>query len=401
MNYLKNFTVTAIASLLLFSNAFLSKADDPEGIFNIWNVGSKEEIFKMAKEQDRLVLVLIGRHSCGICQAVSLSFTNNSQLRKIIDENYVTWFSDRDDPIAKKEVETYTASYDLYTDATGLAKNRWCGILENAGFECYDTKLSLNIPVLCVINPEDPEEDYTVFWKKGSKTVQQLLALITTPDLFSGSSVLNVDSVNSILFFNKAPKWLSGQKLQWYKNKDEVFRLAKEQNKYIFKLVGKSTSPKSKKLLKQLYESSIAQLLIDNYILWYSDDTQETQTLSGDEDVKSLPYISIIYPETPDELLEEKWGIQEDEALEDMLKAYTVSNEKILPNPAKVAIWGNTLFISNQTSNEQITIYSLTGQNVTSFYKNDFTASIDVSKFPKGVLIIRSSAGWSAKVINP
>ena len=598
MSYLKKFTITTISSLLLFSNVFLSKADGEAELFKIWNVGSKEEIFNRAKEQDRFVLVLVGRHTCGICQAVSQSFTNDPQLRNIIDENYVTWFSDRDAPTSIKEVELYTASYDAsfeamseatqyitnakiliekekyattqmnasdivsakatieailsafplkgvkasvkdsvftpaiagdaetpvgtngtYTFTINLTKDfgmsittslltlnitatpfastgdyllhinqaaygtvtadqtnpvaegetvtltispaegyeldeikvynsddadeivtltgendtrtfempdfnvtveatfnlidgmtitpipfpdvdrkRWREILENAGFECNDPNLGINIPILCVINPEDPEEDYTVFWKKGSKTTQQLLSLITTPNLFSGSSNLNVDNSNNILFFTKTPSWLSDQKLQWHENINEVLQLAKEQKKYVFKLVGKSTSPNSKKLLKQLYESPFEQLLTDNYILWYSSDISES---GSQTEAVTLPYISIIDPEKPDELLEENWGVPEAEILEEILKSYTVSNENILPNPTKAAIWDNTLLISNQTSNEQITVYSLTGQSIASVRKNDTSVSIDASKFPKGILIIRSSAGWTSKVLNP
>ena len=355
-------TVLAMSAVLLFSGALFSSA---QVVCRDWNV-YKSEIFKMAKEQDKFIIMLAGHSGCGHCQTYSdiLGFNDNGRIESIekgkdgplkylVDENYITWYS------YSPGGGRYEDNVRVYVDEILASKPPF-------------------LPLIGIINPDEPEKNFAFTSGESSdfeypKTIEKMEKFLAI-DLLSSSD------------------------LEWYKDKDEVFDLAKEQNKYIFKLVGKGTSPNSHAFMKQLNEDLLKQLLEENYILWYSDDFQEINTLSGDE-VKPLPYISIIYPEAPDELLEEEWGTQEDKALENMLKSYLVSNETILAEN-KVSISGNALQISNQTNKEQIYIFTVTGQQVASVPKNDYHVTINTSNFPQGILIIHSSTGWSAKVIN-
>jgi thioredoxin-related protein len=79
--------ITAVvSSLMLFSNVFVLAADDL-----VWPEGTKAEILKLAKEQDRFVLLFVGNYNCPLCQA-SWAYFNQNTLRQIIEDNYNTWF---------------------------------------------------------------------------------------------------------------------------------------------------------------------------------------------------------------------------------------------------------------------------------------------------------------------
>ena len=362
MNNLSCIRVLLI-SIFLCSGAFFSKAQDyTEWVYNNWN-RDKEKVFELAKEQDRYIFLFAGLQGCPYCGRTSTNFGKpDNPLRPIIDADYTPW--------AYKSTTNYIQAFeDEYVKQF---------VIDVIG------KGASKFPFLFVINPDYP--DKYVKWLAGE----------SLPD-----SPNSVERLKDLLTVDL----LASSTLTWYKNKDQVFKLAKEQNKYIFKLVGKGTSPNSQKLIKQLNLSSLKEILGNNYILWYSSDVSEAnfeiEPLAGENEeiIKTLPYIALIYPEEPDYLLEQLWGDQDDDiALEGMLKKYTVSNEKILKNN-KVSFSGNELLISNQTNNERIRVYSLSGQNITTFDKNDFSIRIDASDFPKGVLVINSSAGWSAKVL--
>jgi len=346
MNYLRSFTIAAISSLLMFSSPFYCAAEDL-----VWNEGKKEDIFKEAREQDRFVLILLGTYSCGWCNQVK-NWLNGS-LRKIVDDNYYPWFVFQDSE-THQSISNYTAEYDALLAVIGKAR-----------------------PIILVINPNETDDDFIIFWPPESRNEQTVRQKITPPSLFSYSD------------------------LNWYESRNEVLKAAKEQGKHIFKLVGRATSPNSKKVITQLNESPLKEMLEENYILWQSSDGWEANLdgEAGEEGAKTLPYITIINPDEPDILLEENWGAPDAATLEGMLKKYTVSNDKILTEN-KAFISGNVLHISNQTTNELIRIYSLDGKNITTIHKNDNTVSIDASQLPKGVFIIHSSNGWSSKVLK-
>ena len=350
MNYLKSLTSATIAFILSFSSVFFCTADDI-----IWNEGSKATIYNLAKEQDRFVLMFGGSPGCLYCRNSLINFNTEGDHKIIIEEDYFTWYNDLDKWQNREDIRAWMNEFDA------------ANIAADNGF---------NRPILAVINPDDPDNDYKLYWNSGNRTVSELLNLINSPNL------------------------LSGQTLVWNESRDEVFELAKEQGKKILKLVGKATSPNSKKVMKQLTEEPLKQMLEDNFILWLcSDITELPLTTYAPTPPNTLPYISIINPDEPDDNLNETYGYQDVVALEEMLLPYAVSNE-IVASDNKVFFSGNILQIANRFNNEQIQIYTLTGQRIASIRKNDYSVKINASHFPKGALIVYSSSGWSTKIIN-
>ena len=361
MNCIKSLTVVMISTFLFIYNATFCSAADL-----IWHEIDKEEVFNMAKEQDRFVLLFVGNYpeKCGHCNRAFQYFNNPSGLlRNMIDDNYIAWFVPYYDKVtnAKRNLEQvapYIADYE-YTK--------------------YELGKSTTFPIIAVINPDDPDEDFTSFWSPGTKTEQQYYDFIAAP-----------------------PDLFSGQKLKWYNDKSEVVKLAEEQGKNIFKFIGKPTSPNSKKVLKQLNTDPFKKILEDHYILWFSSDVSEVPvyTYAGETGAVSLPYITILDAENPDQILAMLWGMtaSDGEAMEEMLNTHAVSNEWIASD-IHVTVFGNILQISNRTNNEQIRVFTLNGQLIASIRKNEYTVTIETSNFPKGVLIAHSSTGWSRKVI--
>ena len=368
------FTVFCLLSCLI---PFYSVADDLE-----WNeFVKKEDIFQMAKEKDRYVLLFIGRDhtECVFCWQAFGWF--NTTLRSIVEDNYQTWFvhkhvNDKDnDPVIYASINLYVKDYDAI---------RYNVDLRPPGF---------GVPILCIINPHDPDNDYSYIWRPSTANEREIRGFITPKSL------------------------LSGQKLKWYENLDEALKLADGQGKYLLKFVGQDASPNSHEIMKQLNESPLKEALEKNFILWFSSDVANAklEVDTDDEDVdvdededevitqsevlqRALPYLSILDPKEPNVMLVEEWGYLDGKTLEDIVNTFTVSNV-IVPNDNKVFVSGNVLQISNHTMNEQITIYSLNGQRIASVQKNDFAISIDASAFPKGIIVIQSAAGWNTKVI--
>ena len=199
------------------------------------------------------------------------------------------------------------------------------------------------------------------------------------------------------------PDLFEGQGLTWYEKKDEAIRLAKEQGKNIFKLVGKPTSPNSKKVIKQLSVEPLKQLLEDSYILWFSSDVSEvpSNTLESDTNLIILPYITVFDPKIPDHVLDVTWGTlaANVERLEEILLTHNTVSNGIIALDNNIIVASNIMQISNRNNNEQIQLFTITGQWVANIRKNDFTVHIDVSRFPKGTLIVCSSTGWNSKII--
>ncbi len=296
-------------------------------IVDNWN-RNKEQVFKLADEQDKFVLLLIGPSSCNYCLTTSDIFYNPemSSLKKVIEDNYIPWYSN-----------------------------------STIGLE-YFTGVAVANPRIAIINPEPDVSVASISGLKNADELQQFLTI----DLLTGSE------------------------LKWRKNMGEVVQLAKNQNKYILKFTGRGTSNNSQKVMKLLNTGTLKKLLEDNYILWYSDEVPAT--------VVTLPVISVIYPDYPDIVLDKLNGLQDVIAFENLFEQYTVANDRLFDDN-KVSVFGGVLSISNPTNNELIRIYSPTGQSIATVYKNDYTVRIDASHFPKGILIIHSSAGWNAKIL--
>jgi len=365
MKEFRRITVLTV-SMLLLSIPFISHAQGyDQWVMEKWNK-DKEEVFKLAKEQDRFILLFVGRPTCPFCKNMSTWLCDpDSPYKVYVEENFSTWYSLLDDEDNYEE--------DVYDYIKVFYEER------------QEDKDSRRIPWLFLINPDQEGETIASISRPGD--IEEALKAFLPIDLLSASD------------------------LSWYDDEAQVFELAKAQKKFILKLEGKGTSPNCQKVMQQLNEEPLKPLLEENYILWYDDYNADFLNYCGcysklyagsdtEDEAENgiLPYISVINPNDPDTFLEELWGLQDNETLEEILQAYMVSNEQILPYN-KVFVAGNELLISNPATNEQITVYSLTGQSLTSFIKNDVTLRIDTSHFPKGVLIVRGSTGWSAKVL--
>ena len=368
MNYFKIITVLTINALLLFSFPFSSHAEGYETwVMDNWSK-DKEEAFRMAKEQDKFILLFVGRPTCPTCQLMSELLCNpENPFIEIFEDNFVTlykWYDDEDD---RADVYEYIQEYHEEREAGLVRQIHW----------------------LYIINPDREGESvismYRPYpeWIPDEETMRQFLAI----DL------------------------LDAQTLNWYADEDKVFEIAKEQKKYIFKFVGSGTSPNSQHVMKLLQEEPLKQIMEENYILWYVDDNADDcscdpfslfsgEVLKNEEENNTLPYISIINPDNPYYLLEELWGVQDENSLEELLLKYTVSNGNMLPDNNNVSISDNILRISNQTNTERIQVFTITGQRIASVSKNDYSVTIDASYFPKGILIVHSSTGWSAKILK-
>ena len=77
------------------------------------------------------------------------------------------------------------------------------------------------------------------------------------------------------------------------------------------------------------------------------------------------------------------------------LEEYAMPKVRVFPIPTR-----NTIHIQEETTLGQIDLYSLSGQKLKSFNFNEqLNASIDLSAWPAGTYLLRSSTGWVEKVI--
>jgi len=357
MYRLRSITVLLISVSLLFSNVFFSEAqNNSEWVFDHWNK-DKDNVFKLAKEQDRYVFLFFGLQNCSNCRTISEIFANpENRLSAIVEDDYIPW--------------AYKAN-DIASIQDDTIKKHVNEIVASKGTE-------LRLPFLFVIDPDfsDSYERLLVGsdLPLGPSRITELQKFITV-DLITNSA------------------------LAWYKDKDKVLSLAKEQNKYILKLIGKGTSPNSQKVIKHLNENPLKQTINDNFILWVSSDISEVPINYSLLTQPNLPYITIIDPDKPDNILDMAWGGRAIETLKEIIHSYIVSNEIITSNN-QVIIHGDVLKISNHIHNEEIQVFTLTGQQIASFRKNDYSIQIDASYFPKGMFIVHSLAGWSKKIVK-
>ena len=353
MDYLRRLTIVTIATFFLFSSAFYCVAAYP----GTW-LSVRSTVFRYAQEQDKYILLFVGISGCDFCITTHGQFTDpESPVKKILDDNYIIWYSDDKNPQRLAENLVYS---------TEVRK-----------------KSNIYYPLLFIINPEVPDVSIDSSWTPSNT---KLYARV------DGDLVANIPEFNDFFINFLSFDLLSGSSLKWYKNKEEVFNLAKQQNKYVFKLEGRGGSNVCRQVIKQLDSNTLKKLLQDNYILWYDEFDPDVHP-----GVKA-PAISVIYPYAPDIILDSTGGYQEVEVLESLLKSHTVSNETVASGN-QVTVLGNVIQVSNQVKNEQIRIFSLTGQQLAFVRKIDDTVTIDASHFPKGVVIVAGSSGWSTKIL--
>lgn len=194
---------------------------------------------------------------------------------------------------------------------------------------------------------------------------------------------------------------------KWNKNKASVFKTAEEQNKYIFLLVGRETCGNCQKVVEHLSEEPLKSHNDQNYVLWYSmrdDPASKSEvkiyTEEYDKVADMLPFIYIIDPANPNEIVVSEWGYQDVTDLKKLLDVNPMSNTSLDDLNTEAYLLHSKLVISNHISEEQINVFTIAGQFVASYNKRDLSVEIDASEFPSGTLVINSNKGWNMKVMN-
>ena len=345
-------------------------AEDMEELVNKYWLREKDDVFRLANEQDKFILLLVGRMVCPNCQKVT-KFLSEDPLLKLISEEYILWHSCRDSSKRRNEVAVYV-NQPYVNEPNAL-------------------------PFLHIINPKDPDK---IIWGR--------------------AGYATVDILTKALTFNLPLK----DGLEWHENKDEAFRLARLQNKNVFRFIGRATSNNSVEMFKLLNESPLKETLQENFILWYSryedpvsnmqstvitmseDDTEgdgdEDNTEGDDKETiqKAPPYLYIINPDEPDVNIDLGSGLQDVDKLKKLIEDIIVTNDIISSSDNNITFVNNKLYISNKIDNELIKIHSITGQLIYSINKKGTDITINASSFPNGILIINSSSGWSGKVLK-
>lgn len=200
---------------------------------------------------------------------------------------------------------------------------------------------------------------------------------------------------------------------KWYYTKAEAFEAAKAEGKYVFLIGERPTCGNCQAVLGFIEEKAVQEIITESYILWRFDwDSNKTNPESDAKDYiaeilanttfKVLPALFIINPEIPEKCLTYAYGYHNVEKLTAFfdIEGRPVSNEEVPLAANNIFIDGNTLTISNATPDETITVYTIGGQKVATAVKKGTQMTINAGAYPKGVLIVSSSAGWSGKVLN-
>lgn len=194
---------------------------------------------------------------------------------------------------------------------------------------------------------------------------------------------------------------------KWYEDRDEAFAIAKEQNKYVFLLHGRTGCGNCKAAKKFISEPPLNQMVEESFILWFCDYDILEKREQAREYIEyfntniTFPLLCPINPYKPLPALAYHFGYRTAEQIETILtNNLPTANEDITVQQSYAYISDNILTISNEIAKETIQIYTITGQLIDSFDKIDNTTIRNASFYPKGVLLINSTQGWSMKIIN-
>ena len=213
--------------------------------------------------------------------------------------------------------------------------------------------------------------------------------------------------------------------MNWYLKKSAAFKAAREQGKHIFLIWGFDTCPDCQWLKRKLSEPPFRDIMDKNYVPWFSDcfanvvDSEEVGVyLTALKDVSRhyVPFICLIDKEDlsvqktfmygPDFELNNvtKYKDKIDKYYEDLtaLIYNHVSNDNIydgnIPDGA-VYVVDNNLVIESKSADETVSVFALTGSLVDRFHKTEYNITRNLSGYPKSVLIVTGSSGWTKKVI--
>jgi hypothetical protein len=200
--------------------------------------------------------------------------------------------------------------------------------------------------------------------------------------------------------------------MTWYLDKEDAFEAAAAENKQVFLLWGRTDCYNCRLARRYMGRDGVKEIVDANYILWYCDANVHRQLTSpvisdyvypliGSGDIY-LPVICVIdlYDTTV------AYGLRTGYLREETMKAFLnqyVSNDLIVSDKKgesmRAYVSGNTLTIEGGNKNETISIYTMLGSLVDRFSKPGGSYSRYAFTYPKGALLVSSSAGWTRKII--
>jgi len=262
-------------------------------------------------------------------------------------------------------------------------------------------------------------ETITIFTEIYSKTSTTMMHFRKTLTLIIAAFMLSASS--NYCMAENSGEIKSKEDLVWLEDKEEVFNIAKEEGKLILLMVGRHDCPSCISTTRLLNEEPLRPLIDDNYILWFSnrrDNESRAEVLVYTSDIEPLiaieaetkdytillPLLYTIDPNEPDKYITTEYNGYDSEKspglLKTMLEDGMVSNDYTHSSKQKVFISNNSLYIYNDITDEDIHIYSIDGKHITTIHKREHRLTIDVSGFPKGILVVYSSKKWGHKILN-
>ena len=196
--------------------------------------------------------------------------------------------------------------------------------------------------------------------------------------------------------------------MTWYLDKSVALDSARSQNKQVLLVWGRFTCGNTNWVKNRLSEPPLKSIIEEHYILWFSNSNiyypnspEVADYLSVLTGYITLPAICVI--DTFDITVAHglKTGPQSVEVLQEMLQGY-VSNDFIFDKDSEsnhVYVVGDNLVVKGETTNEIISIFTIMGSLVDKFTKSEYEMIRDLSAYPKGVLLVTGSSGWSRKVV--
>jgi thioredoxin-related protein len=310
----------------------------------------KDEAIQTAKKQDKNILLLSGSNTCGNCNAAKKFLNEDPSLRKVVDENFILWFCD--------ENNNNNNQSDIYRPA-GL----------------------YILPLLCVIDPNNP-----------------------VPALTSSTGYKNAVEIQ-LMLENYLPVFSD----EWHRDRTEAFDAAKKQKKNILLLYGRNTCSNcndAKEIIKN--DPAVNKIIEENFILWFCNIDNEVKIKQGSEyraafaaSSVPLPLLCIINPYNPVPALASSIGARDQNEIQHFLNGNLPAvNEEIYRIPANAFITDNSLTVSNTVENEIIYVYTAGGQLIDSFEKTNHIITRNATTYPKELLLINSSRGWSMKLLR-
>ena len=195
--------------------------------------------------------------------------------------------------------------------------------------------------------------------------------------------------------------------VKWYEDRDEALALAKEQNKYVLLLYGRTTCGNCKAAKKFINEAPINAIVKESFILWFCDvDIPEKRAQGMDyrnnyDGGITFPLLCVINPHEPLPALSYSVNYKNAKEIEAILKSnMPTANQEIGSESNRVYISDKVLTVSNGYYDEIVYVYTISGQLIDSFEKKDLSMHKNTNAYPKGLLLISSSKGWNSKVRN-